>query len=227
MIYKTIFADNKYGSYCVPFESKHRKASQAVLDGRVWEPDIVEFIRDNCPHDLIHAGAYFGDSLPAYKDIEYVWAFEPNKVNWLCARRTIKMNELENVALFNKALGSKSGKGKLAVERNGIALGGVSSICRPPDEDNVLVEVDVVTIDEIVPKTSMISIIHLDVEDVEIDALRGGVETIERCSPILILETPKRRPTPKDHQVFMDKYNYKQIALLNNGGDRVWKRRNR
>jgi hypothetical protein len=51
-----------------------------------------------------------------------------------------------------------------------------------------LVRVDVVAIDEIVPETRSVSLIHLDVEGFEDFAILGAAKTIARCKPKLIIE---------------------------------------
>jgi Methyltransferase FkbM domain len=46
-----------------------------------------------------------------------------------------------------------------------------------------------VTVDETVPSDRKVSIIQLDVEGFEKPALAGALMTIQRCKPIIILET--------------------------------------
>lgn len=61
-----VVAGNKHGVYCVPRSSRHRPAAQAILQSRVWEPDTLDLVggtdRDG---DIVHAGTFFGDFLPA------------------------------------------------------------------------------------------------------------------------------------------------------------------
>ena len=90
----------------------------------------------------------------------------------------------------------------------------VTAICRKPSEelkstganvvegvdvkeDNVIntlseklpaEQIDILTIDGSVPKDRNISILQLDIEGFEKQALMGALETIKRCKPILILE---------------------------------------
>jgi hypothetical protein len=58
-----------------------------------------------------------------------------------------------------------------------------------PVDDGGIDSVDLVTIDESLPATADIGILQLDVEGYEEFALRGGIGTIRRCLPIIILET--------------------------------------
>lgn len=183
---------NKYGGYCVPLSSRHSPAANRVLSGYVHEPKTIDFILSNCGDgDVIHAGTYFGDFLPALsKGVSpsaKIWAFEPNKEHFRCAKITLEINDIVNTNLINAGLGAK--KGELFVQTadlNGRALGGSSKITLT--ESNLTETVHVVAIDDIVGQERSISVIHLDVEGYEKEALTGALRTIERCSPILILE---------------------------------------
>lgn len=216
---KTLTSKNEYGTYCIPDSSKHRISSKKILKGLVWEPETIQFIIKYCEHELIHAGAYFGDMLPAFSKIIKVWAFEPCKENYECALKTIEMNGLTNITLINKALGETSKTAKLMVERNGKVLGGGSEICNPDlstlnrkaflKKQYKSTKVQMTTIDETIPKDSKISVIHLDVEGYEPNTLHGAVNTIKRCSPFLLLETHKLTPKLK---TILTELNYIQYT---------------
>src|SRR5579864_7079326 len=104
-------AYNQYGGFCVPRSSQHRPAVQSILSGKVWEPETIEYLVKNAPRgDIVHAGTFFGDFLPALSrcrtEAERVWAFEPNAENFRCAQITIIINRLANVQISNVGLGS-------------------------------------------------------------------------------------------------------------------------
>jgi hypothetical protein len=59
-------AYNQYGGYCVPQSSHHRPAAQRILSGTLWEPKTIAFMMTYCgTGDIVHAGTYFGDIVPA------------------------------------------------------------------------------------------------------------------------------------------------------------------
>src|SRR4051812_13219941 len=59
-------AYNMLGGYCMPLSSRRRIAAQEVLRGYVYEAETIDFIVKNVKDgDIIHAGAFFGDFLPA------------------------------------------------------------------------------------------------------------------------------------------------------------------
>jgi len=187
-------AYNKYGAYCVPLSSQHRTLNQRILKGEVFEPDTIQFLCDKAGEgDIIHAGTCFGDFLPAiskavYKDA-HVWAFEPNHENFRCSQITLTLNHLTNVHLINAGLcDTNSVTGMQVLDRRGRGLGGYSSIVSPLEKDIETKTVNMVALDEVIPLDRKISIIQLDVEGHEEQALKGALGLIERCRPILVLE---------------------------------------
>jgi FkbM family methyltransferase len=193
-------AYNKYGGYCIPESCLHRPAVRRVLSGSIHEPDTIEYIAAHCSSgDVIHAGTFFGDFLPgvsaALPSESKIWAFEPNFESYRCARITIEINNLRNVVLACKALGDQKGRAFLQTrDFDDKELGGSSRIVSTLPfgyAHGSFVEID--TIDDVVPRERNVALIHLDVEGYEDYALRGGINTIKRCLPILIIETwPKK-----------------------------------
>ena len=193
---------NEYGGFCVPTSSHHRTAARKILSGEVYEPDTIKFLTSHCGGgDIVHAGAYFGDFLPALSQSiapdAKVWAFEPNHENYRCAMITTHINDLQNVELANAALGEQRGTLTMVTsKKGGTALGGGSRILREGDDigSEHRETVQVVTLDEVIPPDRRISIIHLDVEGYEREALSGALGTIQRCLPIILLESlPENR----------------------------------
>jgi FkbM family methyltransferase len=195
-VLKCRIAYNKYGGYCVPLSSQHRPAVQKILAGEVWEPSTIDFLTSNCKDgDIVHAGTYFGDFLPALSQAcamrAKVWAFEPNPENYRCALITVAINDLQNVELQNAGVGAHRGSRPMVVLDNyGRSLGGMSRLVGTTDDidEKRLATVDIVTVDDIVPPERMVSIIQFDVEGFEKPALTGALMTIHRCKPAIVLE---------------------------------------
>src|ERR1051325_8750239 len=190
-------AYNKYGGFCVPLFSNHRPAAQKILSGDIWEPKTIEFLTSRCgAGDIVHAGTFFGDFLPALSQSSskgsQIWAFEPNPENYRCAFITTHINGLQNVELINAGLGERQGFLQMVTsDTDGTSLGGASRMVPETDEESIegAITVEVVTVDEVIPSERKISIIHLDVEGFEKPALAGALKSIRRCKPILILES--------------------------------------
>jgi len=75
-------------------------------------------------------------------------------------------------------------------QAGGEALGGGSQLMAEGDtsDQRQFVDVDILALDDVVPADRQVSVIQLDVEQFEQQALAGAMRTIQRCRPILILE---------------------------------------
>jgi FkbM family methyltransferase len=190
--------ENDYGRYAVPLSSRRRPAAQAVLRGDVWERQTIEFMSANAGNrDIVHAGTYFGDFLPGLSSAmsggKTIYAFEPNPENFNCAEWTKLLNSLKNVNLQETALGGFNSKRYMQIAQSGEALGGASRIVHnsfmSEDRSEDFEDISTVRLDDVLPSDSDIGILQLDVEGFEKAALEGGLSTIARCRPILILES--------------------------------------
>jgi FkbM family methyltransferase len=185
-------AYNKYGGYCTPYATQKESVVQAILKGEVYEPNTIQYIIDHCGDgDVVQAGAFFGDFLPGIaKNISKhakVWTFEPSAEFYRCAEITILLNNLTNVELFQVGLGAEKSELKLQVAtKEGRQLGGASRII--DSENGKFVPIVIETLDSMIPKDRNISILQFDLEGFEVPALKGAINTIKRCKPILILE---------------------------------------
>ena len=192
-----ILCENTFGRYCVPLSSQNRPASQEVLRGGVWERETIEFMRSHAyDRDIIHAGMFFGDFLPALStavaDNRVIYGFEPNNESFSAAQWTVVLNNISNVKVHNFGLGEANSSAQMRIRVNGVATGGGSSIisgdgANIPSDDRQPTQIR--SIDCVVPETANIGIIQLDAEGYEWYALRGAISTIKRCMPIIIVET--------------------------------------
>lgn len=191
-------AENRFGRYRVPAGLEHRAAARAVLEGRVYELRTLEFMRAHAGRgDIVHAGTFFGDFLPALSTAlapgARLWAFEPNPESCAAACETIALNRLENVTLANAALSDKRGDVPFRTHRpKGEPLGGVSRIVGKAGKG--VIGIEAMMLDDAVPPEREVSILQLDVEGHEAQALRGAYHMIRKWKPILILEAFERAP---------------------------------
>jgi len=185
----------------------HRPGPQAILRGDAWEAGTIEFMISQRRHgDVITAGTYFGDFLPALSKSSppdaKIWAFEPDEESYRCSLITICINKLQNVNIVNAGLGEIPCSKTMATSHaDGKSLGGAKRIIPEgkqagdlrfegqPLDPNATETIRVVTIDESVPPDRNVSLIQLDVEEYEKQALAGALNTIRRCRPIIIVES--------------------------------------
>ena len=167
-----------------------------ILGARVWESDTLDLLRSVDPaSDVVHAGTFFGDFIPALAYTRragaLVWAFEPNRESYECAQVTITLNRLENVVLNHAGLHEESATALLATsDAKGRPLGGGSHLVSDLATGVSSEEVNLMAIDEVVSGDRRDGVIQLDVEGHEQAALAGAMRTIERCRPLIVLETP-------------------------------------
>lgn len=193
-----VIAANEYGRYCMPRASIHRPVPQAILRGLVWERETLGLLCSvDSGSDIVHAGAFFGDFLPALSGSRtgraVVWAFEPNRENHHSATVTMRLNGLQKVKLASRGLGNKSGRATLVIrEEDGTPLGGGSRLAASAPAGRAWSEgeeIAMTTIDQAVPGDRDVAAIQLDVEGNERAALEGAMSTVRRCRPLLVLET--------------------------------------
>lgn len=196
-------AYNRYGGYCIPWSSRHRPAAQRVLAQDVYEPDTIEFMCTHCGDgDIVHAGTFFGDFLPALSKAvapgARILAFEPNAENYRCARITMEINACTNVTLNHAALGATTGHLQLrTADADGVPLGGASHLVAHDsneDQAGATEPVRVLRLDDAIATGRPISLIQLDVEGYEQEALSGALATIRKWRPVIILEVWAHSP---------------------------------
>lgn len=210
---KYVYAQNIYGKYYIPYNSVHRPCPQIILKGGVWEYETLKFIESEYKGgDIIHAGAYFGDFLPFLSSISKnfnVFAFEPVLENYKCSRLNLSLNNIKNVELFNNTLSNTNDKLYIKKNHEGVFLGGASHVSTNKNYDQVS---DGIKIDDLFNKISKCSIIHLDIEGHETQALLGAKNIINQFKPILIIESAINDPIVKELLIMN---NYKYLKKVN------------
>jgi len=190
--------------YCIPSDAKHRPAIVSMQGGRVFEPQTHTAIRQlyKPGTGIIHCGTFFGDFLPDLCSLVetsngHVYAFEPNIASHAAAEATVMNNHcLKSVTVLRHSLGEKIEEQKLCFERmikgKLVKNGGASQVHNKNQtiDDQNCHGVTTVPMDMFVPwRTHIISVVHLDVEKMELFALRGGENLIATHRPAIIVET--------------------------------------
>ena len=120
-----------------------------------------------------------------------VIAFEPQRITFQTLCANLALNRIENVRAYWAALGKE--KGDIAVPplaTDAIQNFGGYSL----EKARVGEQVRLATLDEF--DLSHCHLLKIDVEGMEADVLRGGVETIRRHSPLIYLENDRREKSP-------------------------------
>ena len=124
-------------------------------------------------------GAFTGDTIASFIRAtnglyRHIWAAEPDKSNYNRLIQYIKDEKLSNIEVVNKGLYSLPGR--LPFQETGSMLSMIT------DESDHCIDVD--TIDHVVAGNP-VTYIKMDVEGVELEALKGAEQTIRTYKPVL------------------------------------------
>lgn len=131
----------------------------------------------NC-RSVITAGANQGMYVRFYaKKFQTVYAFEPDPLNFHCM---VMNNQADNVVKMNCALGEAPGFCKVS-RHNQATNTGTWTVDR---DDHA--HIPILTLDSLMIPD--LDLLQLDVEGYESNIILGGLASIERCKPVIILE---------------------------------------
>ena len=194
---------NKYGIFFCG-KNKYSLAGFSSLN----EPEVREKMRLK-EGIAIDIGANGGmHTIPLAKMLGSsgeVIAIEPEPNNIIILKKNIKLNDLRNVTVINKACFSKTGKMKLYLDEFGGS--GTHSLIKKQSK-KINVETD--TLDNILKnlKIKNVDLIKIDVEGAETDVLKGATKTLKKYHPKIIFEAWDEQYLKKVKKI-LDKFNYK------------------
>ena len=164
--------------------------SGSVGKKKEWEPHITKFTElynnFNDINNIIDVGANFGyHTLLFSKLCNNVYAFEPQKQNFILLEDNIKNNKILNVILYNNAVGDENIEIKMPyyTDENKKNMGDIT----PNIIGSNYNIIETVTLDSIM-FTSKIDIIKIDVQGWEKKVLIGCNKILQSYKPILIVE---------------------------------------
>lgn len=179
-----------FGTGMIGAIAKSMNSETVELDGFVWPShdvetraavfgtlaDLEKYI-ELCDHKrvAIQAGGNVGIwPIELAKRFEQVYTFEPDRLNWACLAQNIK--NVSNITPYPAALGEVPGRAGIVRQAgncgaSALAMGG---------------EIEVTTVDAL--ELKHVDLLQLDVEGFELQALKGAAATIDRCSPLIVLE---------------------------------------
>lgn len=162
-----------------------------ILQKNIWDKDTVEIIQRLVkPGDVcMDVGANMGSlSLALAKQTGptgKVYAFEPGPTLAARFRKNVSLNPKFKKVIFLSEIGLSDKPGRLfynedAQNRGNGGLLGTSGQ-----------SVEVMTVDEFARRTCLkrLNFVKIDVEGMEVEVLKGGLETWKQLQPILFFET--------------------------------------
>jgi FkbM family methyltransferase len=91
--------------------------------------------------------------------------------------------------IYPYALSNTSGETTFQFVKNAPGYSGI--LKRRYDKEHVEIEelkVQMATLDEVIPSDAKIDLIKIDVEGAEFNVLKGGLQTLKRCKPVVVFE---------------------------------------
>lgn len=179
-------------------------------------PDIAAFIAHvpgrKC---IVQAGANVGVYPVALAGIfEHVYTVEPDVENYQCLNSNLLARDVPNITYQWAAFGEGPGSCKVKV----VSPSNCGAHRVEPGGT-----IPVITIDDLNVNPDAI---WLDVEGYELMALKGAVETIQRCSPVIGCEEKGLGQPygvrPEDIGEFLARFGYERVARI--GRDNIYRR---
>lgn len=137
----------------------------------------------------LDVGANIGmTTLLMSKLFKEVYSFEPVPSTFSLLKRNVERNRLENVALFNFALGSEAFSAEIQFWEGNRSGGFINDVTKASDghvTEKIMVERGDVILQE---RHLTCSFIKIDVEGYELHALRGLEQSISQSKPVVMLE---------------------------------------
>jgi len=198
------------------------------IENVIYERGVYELGTVSVLQDFLKEGDTFVDvganigwlSLVGAKQVGKngnVLAFEPVPSTFDILKSNKEINNFTQITLKQFALGNKEENVTIYPEKENR---GGASILNHQSENGV--EIEVKTLDSLNLKTA-INVIKIDVEGFELDVLKGGINSIKKDKPKLIIEhSIERNNTAEQYEIYnwiLDLGIYK-IYKLKNGKER-------
>lgn len=175
----------KFEHWWMPADESHLPGHMRALNQRVDGRLTYQVMKYNAAkkyvtnfHQAVDVGGHIGLwSWVMARDFAAVLAFEPIAIHRECWRKN--MEGVENAGLFECALGAEKGMVQLETRTHGSS--GDTQV-RPGVKGKTPLE----TLDSF--NFADVGLIKIDCEGYEEFVLRGAVETLERCKPVVIVE---------------------------------------
>ena len=194
----------------------------------VYELGIIEEWLKNIKSDstVLDIGAQSGSyTLSAKFYPESKWySFEPDPDNYKLLLENLKLNDINNVITSPEALSNKVGDQILNIcsSHRGLNTLG-NNLLRFSKDDSIECHVKTNTIDNLFLDTP-IDLIKIDTEGGEYDILMGGLETIKKYKPKILLEFEEHNSQQcgyscQDILNLVNSLDYEVVWRAHHGGD--------
>lgn len=198
------------------------KDSLELRKNGIYENTETNIIRSilNYSDVVLDLGANIGYfTLIMAKQCKYVFSFEPDPINYNILSKNIELNKVENVELYQYAIGENIGKIDLHLCEFNTGMHRIykSQYCK-----GGIIKVNMTTIDKLISDgiiTDNIKFIKMDLEGSEFGALRGMKNLLEERKPTVLMEfhplgIEEYKANPEEQYNFMKNFGYKITLTL-------------
>ena len=171
-----------------------------------WSEFEMDVMRAMCPYKgvVVEAGANIGaHTLGLAQWADEVWAFEPHPETFRLLQANLFRNPSKAIVhAYNAAIGESEGTGRMDPFNLSIPFnpGGAEL------QDDPAGDIEITTIDSL--GLDRLDLLKADVEGCELAVIRGALETIKRCRPVLYLED-NRGEFQNDIYALLDSLDYR------------------
>lgn len=177
----------KNSKFCLPMKDKDLIQSLIFNNKTYWDMPLFEkidkILKDNAV--ILDIGSNIGNHSLYWcneRNAKLVYAFEPYPYTYKILEKNVIANNLENrLKIFPFGISDEITKG--SVEGFCSTNIGGTGFEKNPDGDFDFKTLDSLSIPE------KIDLIKIDVEGKEMDVIKGGMETIKKNLPIIVIET--------------------------------------
>jgi len=165
---------------------------------------------------VIDVGANIGlHSVRYSQKFQNVFSFEPVSTNYECLEKnTIN---LKNITRFKIGLGENKKTETISIPKTLNNCGAYSIVDFINFEEELIKEeIQITRLDEF---NFNVDLIKIDTQGFELSVLKGGIKTLKRCKPVLILETEVKKDY-NDVLSFLTPLGYECISSVRR--DRIW-----
>jgi FkbM family methyltransferase len=152
----------------------------------LWEPYIRPILDKEIKKTdvVVDVGAYIGIyAIPLAKKVNKVIAFEAHPTTADILEKSIKLNQLDNVEIVKKVVGSSKEKVNFGLSRVPM----VSSVFANNNIESII-EMESADLDTLLVTQDTVDWLIIDVEGYEAKVLEGAQETLLKYSPKIIVE---------------------------------------
>jgi FkbM family methyltransferase len=183
---------------CFKVYAKDLVISPIIRRGEIWEPQLTRIFEKYIKKDdvVLEGGAFIGlHSVKLSKLSNKLVCFEPLSYSSQLLLHNLSLNNCKNVEVYTCGLGNKIETAKFifslngnpgcsSLEKNPGAINPGAYVWDPLQEEKY--NVPLLTIDSL--KLDKLNFIKLDVEGYEPKIIEGGIKTIKKFRPVIVLE---------------------------------------